>query len=476
MPSDTSKKPARRGRRVAAEEGKEPSSAHPTVGATDAPPDEGPAVAAEDASDATAKPAAAKKKKAPARKRVSRAKKAAPFAIPVLVVDETLLLPHMSIPYPIEDEESAMVIDRASRIPSHLLLVLTERPVPRAADPESSGATAETTASDGEFRDLVADAVADTLGVSLDAAEDADAAESPPEEGEWTPDEELPVEEYELCPVGVIAEVGQRISRPGGNAHVILQGIARGVVTEIVQDDPYVVARVKRSDDAVDTSPESEAAMSAVLEQVESYISMLPNVPEEVLTMIRGVDEPGWLADLIAFSPEFSPDQRQELLELTDPVKRLRRLSIIVQKRLNVLQLRRQIQHEAQEGMDKQQREYFLREQMRAIQKELGEGSSEEAVANELRTKIEEAGMPEEAKEKALVQLQRLEQQHPLLPRDRRHPLLPGVADRAALVDPDRGPARPRRGRRDPGAGPPRARQGQGAHRRVHRRPQAGRR
>ncbi|MGI8643821.1 MAG: LON peptidase substrate-binding domain-containing protein, partial [Thermomicrobiales bacterium] len=142
----------------------------------------------------------------------------------------------------------------------------------------------------------------------------------------------------------------------------------------------------------------------------------LPNVPEEVLTMIRGVDEPGWLADLIAFSPEFSPDQRQELLELLDPVKRLRRLSIIVQKRLNVLHLRRQIQHEAQEGMDKQQREYFLREQMRAIQKELGEGTSEEAVANELRTKVEEAGMPEEAKEKALVQVQRLEQQHPFSP------------------------------------------------------------
>ncbi|MDP9365051.1 MAG: endopeptidase La, partial [Chloroflexota bacterium] len=230
------------------------------------------------------------------------------------------------------------------------------------------------------------------------------------------PDGDADAQEYELCGVGVIAEVGQRISRPGGNAHVILQGLARGVVTELVQQEPYLVARVTRQDDPVDPTAEAEAAMTAVLEQVESYISMLPNVPEEVLTMIRGVDEPGWLADLIAFSPEFSPEQRQELLEILDPVERLRRLSVIIQKRLNVLNLRQQIQTEAQAGMDKQQREYYLREQLRAIQKELGEGGAEAAVATDLRQKIEAAGMPEEVQAKALVQLDRLEQQHPFSP------------------------------------------------------------
>ena len=113
--------------------------------------------------------------------------------------------------------------------------------------------------------------------------------------------------------------------------------------------------------------------MTAVMEQVESYISMLPNVPEEVLTMVRGVEEPGWLSDLIAFSPEFTSDQRQELLEILDPTERLHRLSILIQKRLDVMNLRQQIQTEAQAGMDKQQREYYLREQLRAIQKELGD-------------------------------------------------------------------------------------------------------
>jgi ATP-dependent Lon protease len=416
MPSDTtSEKTTSRGKRRST---KRPEETADAVAAA-ASQDEQDTAVSEQIAEEDSKAKTSRKKKPSTRSRSGRAKKARPISLPVLVVDETLLLPHMSIPYPIQDEESAMVIDRASRMPSHLLLVLTERPVPSAPDTDSArqATDGEDTEQDGEFRELVADAIAGSLGVTLDEAEEAEAsAEAEADHEEWTPDDELPVEEFELCPVGVIAEVGQRISRPGGHAHVILQGVARGVVSEIVQDDPYVVARVNRRDDPVDTSAEAEAAMSAVLEQVESYISMLPNVPEEVLTMIRGVDEPGWLADLIAFSPEFTTEQRQDLLEQLDPIKRLRRLSVIIQKRLNVLHLRRQIQHEAQAGMDKQQREYFLREQMRAIQKELGEGSAEETMANELRQKIDEAGMPDEVKEKALVQVQRLEQQHPFSP------------------------------------------------------------
>ncbi|MGH2557973.1 MAG: endopeptidase La [Thermomicrobiales bacterium] len=339
----------------------------------------------------------------PARKRSGRGRSAArrrSVALPVLVVDETVLLPHMSIPFPVEDEEAAMVLDRAARMSPRHVLVLTERIVlngivtPADEDDEK------------EFRGLVADALGDLEEAVKGANGDAD----------WVPDEELEGPEYELCSVGVIAEVGQRISRPGGHSHVILQGVARGIVKDFIQEDPYLVARVSRHDDPVLDSAESEAAMSTVLEQVENYISMLPNVPEEVLTMIRSVEEPGWLADLIAFSPEFSADQRQELLELLDPVARLRRLSVMVQKRLNVLNLRQQIASEAQAGMDKQQREYFLREQMRAIQKELGEGTAEESLAKELREKIEAAGMPDETKQKALVQVERLEQQHPFSP------------------------------------------------------------
>jgi ATP-dependent Lon protease len=188
------------------------------------------------------------------------------------------------------------------------------------------------------------------------------------------------------------------------------------MVREIIQYEPYLVARVARHTDLPADSAQAEAAMTAVLEQVENYISMLPNVPEEVLTMVRSVDEPGWLADLIAFSPEFTSEQRQEVLEILDPLERLRRLSVLIQMRLDVMNLRHQIASEAQAGMDRQQREYFLREQMRAIQKELGEGSAEETLAGEIRKKIEEAGMPDEVRAKALIQVERLEQQHPFSP------------------------------------------------------------
>jgi ATP-dependent Lon protease len=328
-----------------------------------------------------------------------------PIALPVLIVDETVLLPHMSIPFPIEDEEQAMVIDRGARMPLRQVLVLTERLI---ASPNGNEV------SESEFAPLFSDLVAGMSGDPGVPQEEPASEEDEP--GGWVPDEEPAPGQYELCSVGVIAEVGQRISRPGGSSHVILQGLARGVVRELIQEDPYVVARVSRHDDPTGGSSDAEAAMSAVLEQVENYISMLPNVPEEVLTMVRSVEEPGWLADLIAFSPEFASAQRQELLEILDPVERLRVLSVMIQKRLNVLNLRQQIATEAQAGMDRQQREYFLREQIRAIQKELGEGTAEETLAGELKQKIEAAGMPEEVKAKALVQVERLEQQHPFSP------------------------------------------------------------
>jgi ATP-dependent Lon protease len=356
--------------------------------------------------DAAAPAAPPVESAAPTKPRASgkaRVKKGSPrkppfVLLPVLVVDETLLLPHMSIPFPIEDEEAARVVDRASRGEHRHVLVLTERPV--LSEPDPNGVVED----DSELRALLADAIIEAAAhTGLDGGDP-----------EWIPDPEPQPQEYELCGVGVIAEIAQ--FRPSGSRHVVLQGLARGLVTDLVQQEPYLVARVIRHDDPVDSTDEAEAAMTAVMEQVESYISMLPNVPEEVLTMVRGVEEPGWLADLIAFSPEFTSDQRQELLELLDPIERLRRLSILIQKRLDVLNLRQQIQTEAQAGMDKQQREYYLREQLRAIQKELGEAGAEAAAATELREKIDAAGMPEEVKAKALTQVERLEQQHPFSP------------------------------------------------------------
>ena len=336
------------------------------------------------------------------------------LALPVVITDETVLLPHMSIPFPIEDDETAQAIDRAMRMNPRLLLMLTERRVVIGNGEQPARPEPERDLLD-MMTDLIAQQNAHEDGASDIEGEVTLIVDGEEDAGSHAGDDDANVQ-YELCEVGVIAEVGQYISRPGGQDHVILQGITRGVVEDIIQDQPYVAARVRREEDIARDPAKTEAAMAAVLEQIESYISMLPNVPEEVLTMVRSVDEPGWLADLIAFSPEFTSEQRQELLEVLDPIERLRRLSVMIQKRLNVLNLRHEIQSEAQAGMDKQQREYFLREQLRAIQKELGEGSSEEAVVNEIREKIETIGMPDEVKAKALVQVERLEQQHPFSP------------------------------------------------------------
>ena len=350
--------------------------------------------------------------------------------LPVLVVDETLLLPHMSIPFPIEDEEAAKVVERASRGEHRHVLVLTERPILPESEASSPNGVAD---EESELRALLADAISEAAAHNgIDG------------EPEWIPDPEPEPQEYELCGVGVIAEIAQ--FRPSGSRHVVLQGLARGIVTELVQQDPYLVARVVRQDDPVDSTAEAEAAMTAVMEQVENYISMLPNVPEEVLTMVRGVEEPGWLADLIAFSPEFTSDQRQELLEILDPIERLRRLSVLIQKRLDVLNLRQQIQTEAQAGMDKQQREYYLREQLRAIQKELGEvrhrGRGGQRAAREDRRRRHAGGGQGEGAGPGRA----AGAAAPVLARDRRHPRLPGLADRAAVGRRDGGPARPDRG------------------------------
>ncbi|HEX2221070.1 MAG TPA: LON peptidase substrate-binding domain-containing protein, partial [Candidatus Limnocylindria bacterium] len=325
------------------------------------------------------------------------APKPRPLVLPVIVMDETVLLPHMSLPLPIEDDETAGAIEAAANS-GRLVLLLTERPV----RPDNGGDGDGAAPYDGA-------GIADLVGIVDDGGELplAAAAAEPLELAETGAADD----EYELCEVGVIAEVGQQITRPGSPTHVILQGVARGRVLDFGSGRGFPLASVERHDDPPERTPEAETAMTAVLEQVETYLGMLPNVPEEVLQMVRGVEEPGWLADLICFSPEFTGEQRQAMLEEFDPVARLKAVSVFIQRRLDVLLLRQQIQAEAQSGMDKQQREYYLREQLRAIQKELGEGSPEATLAEEMRAKIEAAGMPEPVKAKALAQAERLEQQ-----------------------------------------------------------------
>src|SRR5947207_962968 len=172
----------------------------------------------------------------------------APPVMPVIVMDETVLLPHMSLPLPIEDDETAAAIDAAARY-GRLVLLLTERLIaPRgAAEPAGSVEGAAPAARPAQ----AAQAVAASEYLGEDDGED----------------------EYELCEVGVIAEVGQQITRPGSPTHVILQGLARGRVLDFGSGRGYPLATVARHDDPPERTREAEAAMTTVLGQVETYLS-----------------------------------------------------------------------------------------------------------------------------------------------------------------------------------------------------------
>lgn len=330
------------------------------------------------------------------------------MVMPVVITEEILLLPHMSIPFPLADEHVNAAVDRAMRMDPRYLFLVAERPVPRDGEP----------IPDQETQDLF-DIMTDMMEMEGDDSELLVSEGELHGEPEQAADTDAYIDdsgEYELCEWGVIAEIGQYITRPGGQNHLILNGVARGRLVDILQEAPFLAASVERGAEPASPPDKAQVAMETITDLVEGYISLLPNVPTDVLDMIKAVDEPGWLSDLIAFSPEFNNQQRQEMLETLDPLVRLRKIGVWLQRRLDVMHLRHEIQAEAQQGMDKQQREYFLREQLRAIQKELGETSSEEALATEMREKIEASGMPDDVREKALVQVDRLEQQHPFSP------------------------------------------------------------
>src|SRR6266545_1312672 len=156
--------------------------------------------------------------------------------------------------------------------------------------------------------------------------------------------------------------------------------------------------------------PEEDARelMHQLFAIIENLVELNPNVPSEVLQYVRGIQQPGLLADHAAFSPECSFEERLRILETLDQIERVRVATEIMRRHLEMAQVRSKIREDVKAGVDKAQREFFLREQLRAIQRELGESEGDAAISDELREKIEAAGMPEAAKEKALKELNRL--------------------------------------------------------------------
>jgi ATP-dependent Lon protease len=221
-------------------------------------------------------------------------------------------------------------------------------------------------------------------------------------------DQEEIDEPSELYEVGTLAKIAQVVQLQDGTVRAIVQGQSRIRVEGFAQTDPYLRARIHGLEVPKPADVEVEALMKSVQAQMEQYVQAGAPVPPEAAVAARNITEPGLLADMTAYSPDMTTEQRQELLETVDVVARLKLVSNFLARQVEVHELKGKIQSEVKSEMDKTQREYILREQMKAIQRELGEEDPQQAEVNELREKVEAAGMPEEVKVRALKEVDRM--------------------------------------------------------------------
>jgi ATP-dependent Lon protease len=216
-----------------------------------------------------------------------------------------------------------------------------------------------------------------------------------------------------LYDVGVAGVVARMMKVPDGTLRILVQATQRVRLGDYVAEQPYLIAKVTEMPDVVEPSNELEALTRNVQQTFSEIVEQIPYLPEELQLAIANIDEPAALAHLIAGTLRISTEEKQELLEEVDVAKRLRALSRILARELEVVQLGTQIQSQVQSEIDKGQREFFLRQQLKAIQDELGEGDEQQVEANELRDRIEAAELPEHARKAADRELSRLEKLPP---------------------------------------------------------------
>ena len=216
-----------------------------------------------------------------------------------------------------------------------------------------------------------------------------------------------------LFEVGVVGVVARMIKIPDGTLRILVQGTQRVRLGPYVAEEPYLVARIAEMPDVIDEGPELEALTRNVQRTFSEIVEHIPYLPEELQMAVANIEDPAALGHLIAGALRISTEEKQELLEEVDIAARLRRLSQILARELEVVQLGSQIQSQVQSEVDKGQREFFLRQQLKAIQDELGEGDEQQAEVNELRQRVEEADLPEHARKAADRELSRLEKLPP---------------------------------------------------------------
>jgi len=212
----------------------------------------------------------------------------------------------------------------------------------------------------------------------------------------------------DLHNMGTVGMIHRFAKAPDGTIHVVVQGIERVRITEYTQAQPYMKARISIAPDVAEESVELEALTRNATALFRQLVSLASYLPEEMVMAIMDTGDARQLAYMIATGLRMDIPDAQEVLEADDVRDKLRKLIVLLTREVEVLEMGKQIQTEAKSEMEKVQREFFLREQLKAIKKELGEESEQEIEINELRDKIEKAGMPEEASKEALRELDRL--------------------------------------------------------------------
>jgi ATP-dependent Lon protease len=216
----------------------------------------------------------------------------------------------------------------------------------------------------------------------------------------------------EIFQVGTIVNIVQSLKLPDGNIKVLVEGLERGKILQVVDTDGYFEATVRTAKYSTEPGPQVEAAMQRVTGLFEQYVKLCQSLNYE--TMIAAVrnDDPAKLTDTIAANLQLSIEEKQELLEIFDPAERLNRIGDVLDVEIEKLNMDRTIQSRVKRQMERAQKEYYLNEKIKAIQKELGRGEKSEF--DELKKKIDAAGMPRDTHEKALQELKKLEAMPPM--------------------------------------------------------------
>ncbi|TAN45940.1 MAG: endopeptidase La [Nitrospirae bacterium] len=219
----------------------------------------------------------------------------------------------------------------------------------------------------------------------------------------------------DLYSMGTVCMIMRMLKLPDGRVKILVQGLAKARAKKIVQDDQLYMAHIERvgEEKTAESTLENEAIIRNVKEQMEKAVSLGKTILPDVMVVIENIEDPGRLADLIASNLGMKTDQSQEILEMADPIARLKKISEVLTREIQLLSIQQKIQTEARGEMDKTQREYFLREQLKAIQRELGDIDERGEEIREFKKKITDAKMPERVAKEAEKQVRRLEKMHP---------------------------------------------------------------